>query len=73
MAPLKCNYTIFTSDKSSDANIDIKLFNTKIAINEETTFLSIRFDRHLSFKNLHLHCYIIFHFIKIYMHPDVFY
>jgi hypothetical protein len=51
MAPLKCNYTIFTSDKSFDANIDIKLFNTKIAMNEEITFLGIRFDRHLSFKN----------------------
>jgi hypothetical protein len=51
MSTHKCNYMIFTSDKSFDANLDIELFGTKIKMNEEVTFLGIRFGKHLSFKN----------------------
>ena len=51
MAPHKCNYTIYTSDKSFDSNLDVKFLNTKIKMNGDVNFLGIRFDKHFSFKN----------------------
>jgi hypothetical protein len=53
MAPLKCNFIVFSTDKRYDYDneIDIKLFGTKINSCESPVFLGIRFDKHLTFKN----------------------
>ncbi len=54
MAPQKCNYIIFTSDKSSNSELntlEIKLLGINILACEDPTFLGIRFDKHLTFKN----------------------
>ena len=51
MAPQKCNYIEFTSDKTSKSKLDIKLFGSTIAESTNPTFLGIRFDKYLSFKN----------------------
>ena len=53
MAPQKCNFIEFTLDKTgkSSSNLDIKLFGTTITECVNPTFLGIRFDKYLSFKN----------------------
>ena len=52
MAPHKCNFIVFSNDTSNARanNIDIKLFGAHINRSVNTTFLGIRFDKHLSFK-----------------------
>jgi hypothetical protein len=52
-APHKCNYIVFSNNKSKsdDDDLEIKLLGIKINKNESPTFLGIRFDKHLSFKN----------------------
>jgi hypothetical protein len=52
MAPQKCNYLVFSKKSESEArNLDLRLFNERLNINESPTFLGMRFDRHLTFKN----------------------
>ena len=51
MAPQKCNFIVFNSDRTSETKLDLKLFNSSIKLNEEIKFLGIRFDKHLCFKN----------------------
>ena len=51
MAPQKCNFIVFTSDRTSETKLDLKLFNSSIKLNEEIKFLGISFDKHLCFKN----------------------
>ena len=51
MAPHKCNFIVFSSDKSNEKQLEFKLFNTSIKMSDEIQFLSIRFDKHLCFKN----------------------
>ena len=51
MAPLKCSYIVFSSERNNETAINLKLFNEPIKICSETSFLGIRFDKHLSFKN----------------------
>jgi hypothetical protein len=53
MAPNKCSYLVFSSNKNRDdhEDIDIKLSGSKIMANKNPVFLGIRFDCHLSFKN----------------------
>ena len=53
MAPHKCSYIVFSADKSgkSESNLDIKLIGTPIKMCLDPTFLGIRFDKYLSFKN----------------------
>ena len=50
MAPNKCNFIVFTSDKSNEKQLDFKLFNTSIKMNDEIQFLGILFDKHLCLK-----------------------
>jgi hypothetical protein len=52
MAPQKCNFLIFSKNSESESNkLDLRLFGEKLCVNESPTFLGIRFDRHLTFKN----------------------
>ena len=52
MAPTKCSYLIFTTSTKSESDLmTLQLFNTKLAINDNPTFLGIRFDHHLTFRN----------------------
>ena len=51
MAPHKCNFIVFSSDKSNEKQLEFKLFNTSIKMSDEIQFLGIRFDKHLCFKN----------------------
>ena len=52
MAPSKCNYLVFsTANKSESERLNLKLFNDKMPTNDNPTFLGIRFDHHLNFKN----------------------
>ena len=53
MSPSKCSYIIFSADKSNkeSSKIELKLFQTTIPMCDNPTFLGIRFDKHLSFKN----------------------
>lgn len=53
MAPHKCNYIVFSNNKSKsdDDDLELKLLGTKINKNDNPTFLGIRFDKHLAFKN----------------------
>ena len=52
MAPAKCSYLIFTkSSQSEPSKILLELFGEKIPVNESPTFLGIRFDPGLTFKN----------------------
>ena len=53
MAPHKCSFIIFSNDKttSGDIKINIKLFGKPIDKCVDPTKLSIRFDKHFSFKS----------------------
>ena len=52
MAPSKCNYLVFSKKSESEAaKLNLKLFNENVCVSESPTFLGIRFDRHLTFKN----------------------
>ena len=51
MAPQKCNYIVFSSCKASDTKMNLKLFDAPISACADTTFLGIRFDQQISFKN----------------------
>jgi hypothetical protein len=46
MAPHKCNYIVFSGNKSekNDDEFDLKIFDTKIKKSENQTFLGVRFD-----------------------------
>ncbi len=49
LASQKCNYLVFSKRSESGAgNLDLRLFNERLIINESPTFLGIR---HLTFKN----------------------
>ena len=45
-APHKCNYIVFSNNKSKsdDDDLEIKLLGLKINKNDSPTFLGIRFD-----------------------------
>jgi hypothetical protein len=53
MAPNKCNYIVFSNDKShkNGDDLNLKLQGDNILKSESPLFLGIRFDKHLSFKN----------------------
>jgi len=52
MAPHKCNYLVFTNSNKDDSNeLNLILNNTKLIKDNSPTFLGIRFDHHLTFKN----------------------
>jgi hypothetical protein len=53
MAPQKCNYIVFSNNKSNqeEEDLDIKLFGENINKSDNPTFLGIRFDKYISFKN----------------------
>ena len=53
MAPHKCNYIVFSNNKSNqeEEDLDIKLFGENINKSDNPTFLGIRFDKYISFKN----------------------
>ena len=60
MAPEKCNYSIFSKyfrggDKGKKGfnteKFDLKFFNKSIQLNNEPTFLGVRFDKFFTFKN----------------------
>ena len=53
MAPHKCNYIVFSNNKTQkiDDEISIELFGCNISENVKPTFLGIRFDKHLTFIN----------------------
>jgi hypothetical protein len=50
MAPHKCCFLVFSSNKNSDdhEDIDIKLSGSKIMASKNPLFLAIRFACHLS-------------------------
>jgi exonuclease III len=50
MSPVKCNYLVFSNNSISESNkIKLTLFNENLKINDNPTFLGIRFDNKLSF------------------------
>jgi hypothetical protein len=53
MAPQKCNYIVFSNDKShkNGDDLNLKLQGDNNLKSESPLFLGIRFDKHLSFKN----------------------
>ena len=53
MAPSKCNYLIFSNNMKNNIpeELELRLLDEKLSINNNPTFLGIRFDQHLSFKN----------------------
>jgi hypothetical protein len=53
MAPYKCCFLVFSSNKNSDdhEDIDIKLSGSKIMASKNPFFLALRFACHLSLKN----------------------
>jgi hypothetical protein len=52
MAPQKCNYIVFTNDsKNQHQKLSIKLFYNNLILYENPTFLGIRIDPSLNFKN----------------------
>ncbi len=52
MAPHKCNFIIFSKYNGDETSkLNLKLFNSKLVSNDKPTFLGIRFDKALSFKN----------------------
>ena len=50
---MKCNYIVFSNDKShiEEDELNLKLLDVNITKSINPTFLGIRFDKHLSFKN----------------------
>jgi hypothetical protein len=52
MAPHKCNFIIFLKYNGDETSkLNLKLFNSKLASNDKPTFLGLRFDKSLFFKN----------------------
>ena len=52
MAPHKCNYLVFTNGKKDiSGELELKLNGVKLNYDNNPTFLGIRFDIHLTFKN----------------------
>jgi len=52
MAHNKCNFLVFSNGNSNESEkIDLKLNGIKLKYNNCPTFLGIRFDNHLTFKN----------------------
>jgi hypothetical protein len=52
MAPSKCNYLVFSkTPKCESEKLCLKLLNQKMTINNNPTFLGVRFDHHLNFNN----------------------
>jgi hypothetical protein len=52
MAPHKCNYLVFTnSNLNVSDELKIKLNGIELKYDNNPTFLGIRFDNHLTFKN----------------------
>ena len=51
MAPLKCNYIIFANHNKINEKLNIKLYNKNLQISKNLTFLGLRFDPALNFKN----------------------
>jgi hypothetical protein len=52
MSPVKCNYLVFSNNSISESNkIKLTLFNENLQINDNPTFLGIRFDNKLTFIN----------------------
>jgi len=52
MAPHKCNYLVFTNSNSDVSNeLNLVLNGTKLIKDNSPTFLGIRFDHHLTFRN----------------------
>jgi hypothetical protein len=51
MAPHKCHYIIFSQNHRDQESLDLFLFEKKLSLIENPTFLGIRFDKTLSFRN----------------------
>jgi hypothetical protein len=52
MAQHKCNFIIFSKYNGNETKkLNLKLFNAKLNPTDNPTFLGIRFDKYLSFKN----------------------
>lgn len=70
MAPQKCNFTIFSKYHGDESvKFNLQLFNTNLTVNDSPTFLGIRFDKQLTFKNqisyLQKSCINRLNFLKI--------
>ena len=50
MAPQKCNYIIFKNNARVKENLKINLFKTRLEEVKNLTFLGLRFDQQLKFK-----------------------
>jgi len=73
MAPHKCSYIIFNSGKKDISNeLNLTLNNVKLTHDANPTFLGVRFDPQLSFKNQIAHlkqtCIQRLNIIKIISH-----
>ena len=52
MAPHKCNFLVFSNGTRNESEkLNLKLNNIKLKYDNYPTFLGIRFDNHLTFKN----------------------
>ena len=52
MAPHKCNFLVFSNGTRNESEkLNLKLNNIKLKYDNSPTFLGIRFDNHLTFKN----------------------
>ena len=52
MAPHKCNYLVFSNGTENESEkLELKLNGIKLKFENNPTFLGIRFDNHLTFKN----------------------
>ena len=52
MAPSKCSYLVFSKNNTSESSkLLLNFFGEILPINDNPTFLGIRFDNHLTFKN----------------------
>jgi hypothetical protein len=67
MAPHKCNYLVFTnSNLNVSDELKIKLNGIELKYDNNPTFLGIRFDNHLTFKNqIDYYDYIDRHYMLI--------
>lgn len=75
MAPHKCNYLVFNNRNEDLSNeLNLKLNDIKLKYDNNPTFLGIRFDNHLTFKNqieyLKKTCIQRLNIIKIYSHKS---
>ena len=52
MAPHKCSYLVFTNSNANLSDeLNLNLNGTKLKYDNNPTFLGIRFENHLTFKN----------------------